>query len=314
MTAAATTSVLALTSAAIWGAADFSGGIAARYLRVYWLLAISHGCSLVALVLLACLLHDPFPNAHVLAWGLFSGIAGGSALLTFYYALSLGDMGITAAVTGLLTAALPVVFTLTMISAPSRRQAAGFMLAAGAIWLISSQPGPSGKNGQATTRDRRKKLALAIVSGGGFGVYFIALRQANVGGLLWPLAASRVTSLTLALGGGLLFSRNRFTVEPGGPPVWGDMQAAGTDQKKKRGPGFWKIGVALAIVASICDTGGNFFFIAATRTGRLDVAAVLASLYPASTILLAIWLLKERTTPRQALGMTAALVAVALIS
>ena len=74
------------------------------------------------------------------------------------------------------------------------------------------------------------------------------------------------------------------------------------------------IGIALALIASAFDTGGNFFFVAATRIGRLDVASVLSSLYPASTILLAVWLLHERTNRRQALGMTAALVAVALIS
>jgi drug/metabolite transporter (DMT)-like permease len=74
------------------------------------------------------------------------------------------------------------------------------------------------------------------------------------------------------------------------------------------------IGIGLALIASAFDTSGNFLFVAATRIGRLDVAAVLSSLYPASTILLAIWLLHERTNRRQAVGMTAALVAVALIS
>ena len=74
------------------------------------------------------------------------------------------------------------------------------------------------------------------------------------------------------------------------------------------------IGIGLALVAGAFDTSGNFFFVAATRIGRLDVASVLSSLYPASTILLAIWLLHERTNRRQALGMTAALIAVALIS
>ncbi len=313
MTAAATTSVLGLTAAVIWGAADFSGGIAARYLRVYWLLVISHACSLAALVLLAGLLHDPLPNAHILGWGLISGFAGGSALLMFYYALSLGDMGITAAITGLLTAALPVLFTLATIGAPSRRQLVGFLLAAGAIWLISSQPGIVGEAGEEAIQERRKKLALAILSGVGFGVYLIALRQANGGGLLWPLAASRVSSLTLAVAGGLIFSRRSFTVEAEATTSSPAFEASKTgrwDSNARRA----KIGIALAILAGACDTSGNFFFVAATRTGRLDVAAVLASLYPASTILLAIWLLKERTTARQAVGMATALVAVALIS
>ena len=126
MTATATTTVLGLSAAIIWGAADFSGGLGARYLRVYWLLAISHASSLVALVLLADLLHQPLPDARILTYGLISGLAGGIALLVFYYALSLGSMGTTAAVTGLLTAALPVLFSLATIGAPSHRQIAGF--------------------------------------------------------------------------------------------------------------------------------------------------------------------------------------------
>lgn len=256
MTAAATTSVLGLTAAVIWGAADFSGGIAARYLRVYWLLVISHACSLAALVLLAGLLHDPLPNAHILGWGLISGFAGGSALLMFYYALSLGDMGITAAITGLLTAALPVLFTLATIGAPSRRQLVGFVLAAGAIWLISSQPGIVGEAGEEAIQERRKKLALAILSGVGFGVYLIALRQANGGGLLWPLAASRVSSLTLAVAGGLIFSRSSFTVEAEATTSSPAFEASKTGRwtampGERRSESRWRYWPAPAIPAAI---------------------------------------------------------------
>jgi drug/metabolite transporter (DMT)-like permease len=298
MTATATTTVLGLTAAIIWGAADFSGGIGARYLRVYWLLAISHASSLIALVLLAHLLHQPIPNERILAYGLIAGLAGGIALLVFYYALSLGSMGTTAAVTGLLTAALPVLFSLTTIGAPSRRQLVGFVLAAGAIWLISS---PSSSNEQVV-EGQRKKLVLAVISGIGFGIFLIALREANSGGLFWPLAASRVGSLSLAILGGLILSRGRFMVDP-------DPQRNPASRRRR-----WMIGIGLALIAGAFDTTGNFLFVAATRIGRLDVAAVLSSLYPASTILLAVWLLHERTNRRQALGMTAALVAVALIS
>lgn len=308
MTATITTCVLGLTAAGIWGAGDFSGGIGARYLRVYWLLAVSHASSLAALLLLANLLHQPHPDERILVYGLISGLAGGTALLVFYYALSLGNMGTTAAVTGLLTAALPVLFSLTTIGAPSSRQLAGFVLAAGAIWLISS-PSDSSKN---AVEEQGKKLVLAVISGVGFGIFLIALRQANSGGLLWPLAASRVGSLTLAIGCGLIFSRDRFTVGAAQPSRLPSSQTSGS--KRKTISRQWQIGIALALISSLFDTSGNFFFVAATRIGRLDVAAVLSSLYPASTILLAVWLLKERTSRQQALGMTAALVAVALIS
>jgi drug/metabolite transporter (DMT)-like permease len=303
MTLATVTSMLALSSAVIWGASDFSGGIAARYLRVFWLLAISHAFSLSSLLLFAWIFHQGIPNGHALAWGLCAGFAGGLALLTFYHALALGEMGTTAAISGLLSAALPVLFTVATIGAPTARQILGFAIAAAAIWLISSQPR---KQRVETSRHRaaQKKLMLAIVSGVGFGVFFIALRLANSGGLIWPLAASRIGSLTMAVGGGLLFSRGRLTASSptnSAPAV-----------SYSRTP--WKTGAALAVLAGVCDTTGNILFIAATRIGRLDIAAVLASLYPASTILLAAWLLKERTSPRQAVGMAAALVAAVLIS
>ena len=307
MSATATTTVLGLTAAIIWGAADFAGGIGARYLRVYWLLAISHASSLIALVVIANLLHEPLPDSRILTYGLISGLAGGMALLVFYHALSLGSMGTTAAVTGLLTAALPVLFSLATIGAPSRRQIAGFVLAAGAIWLISS---PSSSN-EEVVEGQRKKLVLAVISGIGFGIFLIALREANGGGLLWPLAASRVGSLALAIGGGLVLSRGGFIVKP-------DSQANASSHPSGSMRSAIRrrllIGIVLGLVAGAFDTSGNFLFVAATRIGRLDVAAVLSSLYPASTILLAVWLLHERANRRQALGMTAALVAVALIS
>ncbi|HEY5084562.1 MAG TPA: DMT family transporter [Rhizomicrobium sp.] len=296
MTLAATTSALGLSAAVIWGASDFCGGLAARHLRVFWLLAISHAFSLAGLLALAFGLHQPRPGAHILALGFYAGLAGGIALLTFYHALSLGEMGTTAALTGLLTAALPVAFALATIGAPNRRQIAGFALAAVAIWLISGQSGSQ----KMTDGHERKRLALAVVSGLGFGAFLVFLRQANGGGLIWPLASARVGSLGLAIGGGLIFSRGRF--------------AAGEISNVSRQKVLLGAGIALAIMASICDTSGNFLFIAATRTGRLDVAAVLASLYPASTILLAMWILKERASRRQTVGMISALVAVALIS
>ena len=293
MTPAAATSALALSSAVVWGVSDFSGGMASRHLRVFWLLAISHAFSLACLLAIAGGLHEAAPSSHILLLGLWSGLAGGVALLTFYHALSLGEMGTTAALTGLLTASLPVAYTLATIGRPSNRQMAGFALAAAAIWLISSQT----RSRKQADPLERTRIVLAVISGLGFGAFFIFLRLANAGGLIWPLAASRVGSLTLAVGGGLIFSRGHFVAD-----------AAATPRAR------WKVGVALALLASTCDTGGNFLFIAATRVGRLDVASVLASLYPASTILLAAWLLKERTSRRQAVGMVAALAAVALIS
>lgn len=298
MTPGSTTVALGLGAAAIWGAADFCGGLGAKHLRVFWLLAISHGFSLTALLLLIRLTHAQPPGSRILFFGLCSGLCGGLALLTFYHALSLGNMGITAAISGLLTGALPVIFSLATIGSPSPHQLAGFFLAAIAIWLITSQPATD----KSELRLAQRRMLLAILSGFGFGAFLIFLRLANGGGLLWPLAASRIGSLAMALGGGLIVSRGSF-------PSGDGTSSASTGQASR-----WKTGVLLAVLAGTCDTSGNFLFVAATRIGRLDIAAVLASLYPASTILLAAWVLKERTSLRQIAGMITAMVAVGLIS
>jgi drug/metabolite transporter (DMT)-like permease len=308
MSPAAATTAFGLGAAAVWGAADFLGGIAARRLRVFWLLTISHGCSLIALLGLAAVLHLQQPSRHILFFGLLSGYAGGTALLVFYHALSLGGMGITAAVTGLVTAALPVVFTALTLGAPSSRQQVGFCLAAVAIWLISAGSDapadaavPSHSRG-GLRRLLQNRLLMAVLCGIGFGLFLIFLRLANGANLVWTLAASRVGSLSMALGGGLLFSRRHLTPQP---------QDSALARNWKRAA---QTGGLLAIATGACDTSGNFLFLAATRTGRLDVAAMLSSLYPAATILLAAWLLHERTTRRQTFGMVLALAAVVMIS
>ena len=139
-------------------------------------------------------------------------------------------------------------------------------------------------------------MGLAIVSGAGFGLYFVALKFAGAAGVVWPMAAARTTSVIFCSTALLVLlfrekrSGNRTPVRIGRAAV------------------LWALGTA------IMDTSGNMFFVAATRAGRLDVASVLASLYPATTILLAAWTLKEKPTRRQGLGMGLAAAAVVLIT
>jgi drug/metabolite transporter (DMT)-like permease len=135
---------------------------------------------------------------------------------------------------------------------------------------------------------------LAVAGGVGFGIYFVALRMAGTAGVIWPLATARMGSLALCslLVGGMGLRQNA-----------GDEEVRLTRRV-----------VAWALGAVLLDTSGNLLFIAATRAGRLDVAAVLASLYPASTILLAAWTLRERPTRRQGWGMAVAAAAVVMIT
>ncbi len=278
-------SLFALLSAGFWGVGDFSGGIAVRRaggsvaaaLRV---LLISHSASLLVLSLLIVYRGDPFPRGPALAWGLAAGVFGGLSLAAFYIALSRGEMGASAAVSGVLAAAIPALVSSATEGIPGARRIAGFLVAGVAIWLIAA--------GKARNEER-STMVLAIGAGAGFGLYFTALKFASHAGVFWPMANARMGSLTTcALM--LLFLGRR--------------QAA---------PMHWRV-VFWALSTALFDTSGNLLYVVATRAGRLDVAAVLASLYPASTILLAGVLLKERLTKRQVTGMAVAVGAVVMIS
>ncbi len=287
---AAATVGLSLASAAIWGTSDFVGGIAARRLPSPAVVTLSHSLSLAVLVSLALMHRSTWPDTPSAIYGALAGLACGTGVMVLYKALSLGGMGLTAAVSGVLAAVLPVLWAFATEGLPRVPQIAGIVLAAVAIWMIARAPGsPSSK----------QAILLGAAAGGSFGCLFILLKLAGRGGVLWPLAWSRLTSMTLALVVTCIAARRSGGVkrDPNAALSW---------------PG-WPV-LGLIAIAGIFDASGNTFYTIATRLGRLDVAAVLSSLYPASTILLAAVLLKERTTRSQTAGIALALVAVVLIS
>jgi len=286
--------LLALAAAVSWGGGDFSGGMGVKSagggvraaLRI---VLLSHITSFTVLIAIALLRGDVFPHGAVLAWGVAAGVAGGLALTCFYIALSRGAMGASAALSGLLAAALPAALTLWQDGSPGVRPLIGFVVAGAAIWLIAAGPAADGSASGAA----RETMVLALLAGVGFGVYFVALKMANPAGVVWPMATARIGSLSVC---SLLLLGLR-PANAGEAPVRLGRRAVG-----------WALSTALL------DTSGNLLFLAATRAGRLDVAAVLASLYPASTILLAALALGEAPTRRQALGMVTAVAAVVLIA
>jgi drug/metabolite transporter (DMT)-like permease len=250
---------------------------------------LSHSMSLVVLLMVALWRGDTFPHGAALAWGLLAGGMAGIALACFYVALSRGAMGASAALSGLLAAAIPAAFSAWADGSPGALHLVGFVVAGLAIWLIAA-----GENAEATPADKQT-FWLAVFGGVGFGIYFTALKLAAAEtGVVWPLATCRMGSLTVC---SLILAAMSLRRKKNTP------QARVTSRV-----------VAWAIATAALDTSGNLLYIAATRAGRLDVAAVLASLYPASTILLAAWMLRERPTRRQGLGMAVAVAAVVMIT
>jgi drug/metabolite transporter (DMT)-like permease len=287
--------LLALGAAVSWGGGDFSGGMGVKSaggglrsaLRV---VLLSHVSSFLVLVAIARVRGDAFPHGAYLAWGIGAGVAGGLSLTCFYMALSRGGMGASAAVSGLLAAAIPAAVTLLREGSPGTLPMLGFAVAGTAIWMIAAGPA---RTADAGSREGLETGVLAMLAGVGFGIYFVALKMAGPAGVVWPMATARMGSLSVC---SLVYLGSRLSgirVEPAK---------------------FGRRAVGWALATALLDTSGNLLFVAATRAGRLDVAAVLGSLYPASTILLAALALGELPTRRQALGMATAVVAVALIA
>lgn len=289
VTGGTATVALGLASAAIWGTSDFVGGIAARRLPSPAVVTLSHSLSLVLLISLALIHGSTWPDTPSVVYGALAGVACGTGVMVLYKALALGGMGLTAAVSGVLAAVMPVVWAFATEGLPRAPQIAGIALAGVAIWMIARAPGsPSSK----------QAILLGAAAGGSFGCLYIFLKLAGRGGVLWPLACSRIASATLAATVTWIgLRRGRAKINSSAKLPW---------------PGWAVLG--LIAIAGVFDASGNTFYTIATRLGRLDIAAVLSSLYPASTILLAAVLLKERTTLSQAAGMALALVAVVLIS
>lgn len=269
---------LSLAAAASWGAADFAGGIASKRANVFGVVALTYGTGLVVLASLALATREPFPSWQVMGWGALAGLTGAVGLATLYRALAVGKMGITAPVCAVIGAALPIGVGVLSQGFPQALQISGFLLALVALWFLAK---PEGSQGSP------KGLGLAIIAGVATGLFLVIIKQVGNAALFWPIAASRVSS-TVAM---LIF----VTV---------------TGRRWVPGRGV----VPLIMLAGTLDAFGNVFFLAAAQRGRLDIAAVLSSLYPAFTIGLAALLLKERMTRLQTAGMVAAIVAIPLIA
>jgi drug/metabolite transporter (DMT)-like permease len=272
------TAAFGLAASCSWGTGDFSGGLATRRANVFGVGAAAHALGLVLLVGLALVTREPLPSLLDVFWGTAAGFTGAIGLVAFYRALAIGRMGINAPITAVLAAAAPVIFSAILQGLPTLIQVGGFALAIIAIALISYPQGTVG---------RPKGLGLALIAGLGFGAFLILIGQVRSGGIFWPLVAARVASFVFMFS--IVLAR-RLPILP----------------KKNI--------YHLIFLAGALDVAGNVFFVLAAQSGRLDVASILSSLYPAVTVLLAALILRERVTRLQALGILVALIAIPLIS
>ena len=226
---------------------------------------------------LALLRRDPLPAADTIGIAIACGIIGAAAILALYHALAVGRMGVVAPAVGVLGASIPVLAGLVLLGPPSGSVMVGIALGIVAVVLVSRVRAPGGG---------RSGIEWAIVAGVLNGIFNVLVSRFPGGEVVWPLAIVRLTATVVVV-----------LVTVGARRPWRVPRAA----------------LPLALAVAVADVAGNAFYIAATHTGRLDVAAVLSSLFPVVTVVLAVVVLRERMTRSHAVGIAAAAGAIALI-
>lgn len=273
--------VFGLLAAALYGSADFCGGLATRRSSMFSVAILSQFAGLVLLLAVT-----PFLGGHLtrdaLEYGLLGGACGGAGIMLLYHALSVGKMGVVSPVTAVLAASLPVVAGLARGDRLSTWQMLGIGVALAAVVLISLSAEPDGRI-ELSTAGVREAVASGILLGG----FYIFLALAGKGAGVYPLVFARAGSTVLLLAAGAAMRRSIVPV----PAT-----------------------LMLVIVAGVLDMSANVLYVLAAYAGYLSIAAVLTSLYPASTVFLARFVLGERLASVQKIGVALALAGVALIA
>jgi drug/metabolite transporter (DMT)-like permease len=275
--------IFGLASALSWGAGDFTGGLASRKVGATRAVFYAGLIGLAAILVTAILMNESVPDTRTWIIAALAGILGSLGLILLYHAMAVGLMSIAAPVSALLAAALPVVVGILREGFPGWLTFIGFGFALFAVWMISQ-----GEDGVTDILAHLADLKLPLLAGIGFGFYFVLMHEAtNTGSTYWPMVSSRSGGNLLILAY-LLISRTSWRIAPAAIPI--------------------------IILNGILDLSGNFFFVLAGQAGRLDVAAVLSSLFPGATVLLAWVFLKERLARGQWIGIAAALIAIVLMT
>lgn len=273
--------LLALGSALVYGVGDYFGGRASRHQASVVVAALGQMVSLILVVAAVIAMGTPAPPSATWWWSAFGGVVGALGIAGLYHGFAHGEISVVAPTSAVVGAAVPVVVGLAVGERPSVLALVGIVIAVTAVALVSGAVGTH----QHNTPPRI--VALAVGVGACFGLLFVALDRTDSESGMWPLVIARVASVPMLLAlAGLTRAR----------PV------------RHRGS------LQLAVVAGTFDMGANVLYLLAARGGMLAIVAVVASLYPASTVALAFTIDKERLTRWQALGLAAAALALVLVS
>jgi len=273
--------VLGLLSAITWGLGDFSAGVVGRRAAVAGVLLGSQLAGAAIALLFALALGEAAPTSADVGWALASSLVGGTGIACLYVGLSRGRMGVVAPLAGVLAAATPAVAGILLQGVPPAPVLVGIGLAVASV-LVVSRVG-------AAEDGRPSGAAWGIGAGLGLGLVAITLSRLGQGEVFAPLAVMRlgeaaIIGLILAVGGRRIASRVPRR-------LWLAVAAVG-----------------------VLDMLGTGFYIAAAHAGALAIAGVLSALYPVTTVVLAVTVLREPLARWHLLGIAVAGAAIVLIT
>lgn len=275
-------SVFAAVSALAWGAGDFSGGLASKRASPLSVMPMATLVGLVVLAIVATARRAPMVTSHDALFALFAGLSGAIGTLGLYQALAIGKMGIAAPLSAAIANAIALLYGALTEGLARPLQGVGFLLAILAVWCIAHAREDSSRGAQSP----RRWLVPATLSGIGFGLFFSFNAQFTAWDVSWAVVEARLVTLCSIVLMALVW---RPSFERGAKP--------------------W----TLVLVAGATSALGDLCYAFATRLGRLDVGAVLSSLYPLVTVGLATVILRERLTRGQRAGVALAVGSVILI-
>ena len=271
--------ILALVSAALFGVADFTGGLTSRTISAWRVTAWSQLLGIPVILIALATISESSYTTRDLVYGIVATTFGLVGISLLYMALAAGTMSIVSPIVGVVSASIPVLWGLSTGETLGAYQWMGVTAGLVSIVLIAGHK----PHEQHPTKIVLQALAAAVA----FSVFFIAMGQTSQESGLWPLAAGRLVTVPIAFGIAAL-------------------TATAAIPRRLELPKVTFVGVA--------DVGANIAVLLALQTGSIAITTVLASLYPAFTVVAAIVILREKPTLQQSIGITIAVMAGAILT
>jgi drug/metabolite transporter (DMT)-like permease len=278
--------LLAIASALFYGSADFIGGLTSRRAGTIPVVILSQASGLALVALLLPILPQASPTRADLLWGVAAGFTGGVGVGLLYHALAIGTMAVIAPTTAVCAVVIPVIVSILLGERLAPLASLGILLGLASIVLVSQQHPVSPPGKLQSGPGRPSGVGTALAAGVAIGFFLLALAQTRPAAGMWPLLTARAVSVTMFLAIALAGRRSI-------------RMAASV--------------VGLVIAGGVLDMLANALYMLAAQQGPLSIVVTLSSLYPASTVVLARVVLKERLNLWQVTGVGCALAAILLI-